>query len=241
MLAVSWLKISLKKHLFWFCFPVDKIIKCLFPSKRCWQANFATPGQRQDILLNLFFKVSYKAAECGFITMLEPRCKSDVRTRCGEKRGASWLVTLSQKSARRSFVPLLSHPRTQSVSKRGTKRANLSLKKANKGGRDDAARVVIDVRAAWKQARHLRPFSFPLPALTDCHEHRWGEYQPLFSLAPLHSFEQYVILSELEISELSMMGLKMTSNGLFISVTRLVQNMLRYERSGKSRADPKYD
>lgn len=227
MLAVSWLKISLKKHLFWFCFPVDKIIKCLFPSKRCWQANFATPGQRQDILLNLFFKVSYQAAECGFITMLEPRRKSDVRTRC-----VSYALV--------SSVPLLSHPRTQSVSKRGTKRANLSLKKANKGGRDDAARVVIDVRAAWKGARHLRPFSFPLPALTDCHEHRWGEYQPLFSLAPLHSFEQYVILSELEISELSMMGLKMTSNGLFISVTRRVQNMLRYERSGKSRADPKY-
>lgn len=228
MLAVSWLKISLKKHLFWFCFPVNKIIKCLFPSKRCWQANFATPGQRQDILLNLFFKVSYKAAECGFITMLEPRRKSDVRTRC-----VSYALV--------SSVPLLSHPRTQSVSKRGTKRANLSLKKANKGGRDDAARVVIDVRAAWKRARHLRPFSFPLPALTDCHEHRWGEYQPLFSLAPLHSFEQYVILSELEISELSMMGLKMTSNGLFISVTRHVQTMLRYERSGKSRADPKYD
>lgn len=227
MLAVSWLKISLKKHLFWFCFPVDKIIKCLFPSKRCWQANFATPGQRQDILLNLFFKVSYQAVECGFITMLEPCRKSDVRTRC-----VSYALV--------SSVPLLSHPRTQSVSKRGTKRANLSLKKANKGGRDDAARVVIDVRAAWKGARHLRPFSFPLPALTDCHEHRWGEYQPLFSLAPLHSFEQYVILSELEISELSMMGLKMTSNGLFISVTRRVQNMLRYERSGKSRADPKY-
>lgn len=81
-------------------------------------------------------------------------------------------MTLSQKSARHSSVPLLSHPRTQSVSKRGTKRANLSLKKANKGGRDDAARVVIDVRAAWKGARHLRPFSFPLPALTDCHQHR---------------------------------------------------------------------
>lgn len=63
----------------------------------------------------------------------------------------------------------------------------------------------------------------------------------LLARTPLHSFEQYVILSESEISDLSMMGLKMTSNGLFISVTRRVQNMLRYERSGKSSADPKYD
>lgn len=61
--------------------------------------------------------------------------------------------------------------------KQELKRANSSLKRANgteqerERERDDAVRAVIDVRTAWKEARHLGPFSLPLPALTDCHQH----------------------------------------------------------------------
>lgn len=37
--------------------------------------------------------------------------------------------------------------------------------------RDDAVRAIIDARTTWIGARHLRPFSLPVPALTDCHRH----------------------------------------------------------------------
>lgn len=60
--------------------------------------------------------------------------------------------------------------------------------KESKWERDDAVRAVIDVRTAWKEARHLRPFSLPLPTLTDCHQRRWGEYQPLFLSYTLRFF-----------------------------------------------------
>lgn len=56
------------------------------------------------------------------------------------------------------------------------------------GGRDDALRAVIDVRTAWMGARHLRPFSLPLPTPTDCHHQRRAEYQPLFLMNTLHFF-----------------------------------------------------
>lgn len=39
------------------------------------------------------------------------------------------------------------------------------------GGRDDAVRAIIDVRTTWMGARHLRPFSLLVPALTACHRH----------------------------------------------------------------------
>lgn len=50
---------------------------------------------------------------------------------------------------------------------------NRANSKATERGRerDDAVRAIIDVRTTWIGARHLRPFSLPVPALTDCHRH----------------------------------------------------------------------
>lgn len=84
-----------------------------------------------------------------------------------------------------SFIHSHIHPPThpflerERVREQELKRANSNLKRANETEqeresereRDDALRAVIDVRTAWKEARHLGPFSLPLPALTDCHRH----------------------------------------------------------------------
>lgn len=57
-----------------------------------------------------------------------------------------------------------------------------------------------------------------------------SQITPLFFQVP----KQYAILSKLDISELSMMGLTMTSNGRLITYTACPKTCFCYERSGKS-------
>ena len=100
---------------------------------------------------------------------------------------------ISQESGQSEYLNSSTHPSIRPPTRlfRGERKSQetrdgkskLESKESKRASeRDDAVRAVIDVRTAWKEARHLRPFSLPLPTLTDCHQHCWGEYQPLFLL-----------------------------------------------------------
>lgn len=126
---------------------------------------------------------------------------------------------------------------------------NRESKLKRERGRDDAVRAIIDVRTTWTGARHLRPFSLPVPALTDCHRHHWAEYQPRVLITALHFFytsfqpDQATVLPSTQticysfklgcISELSMMGLKMTSKSRLISHKEWPKHVLLWEGWGE--------
>lgn len=128
---------------------------------------------------------------------------------------------------------------------------NRESKLKRERGRDDAVRATIDVRTTWTGARYLRPFSLPVPALTDCHRHHWAEYQPRVLITTLHFFytsfqpEQATVLPSTQticysfklgcISELSMMGLKMTSKSRLISHREWPKHVLLWEGWGEKK------